>query len=413
MITRRGLLQGMGITAGAALGTRLAGSQIIGNANAAGQPATLVHIMFSGGVNAIFTGGANILSGKFESEGNAIHRLGTSDLYVDTGTMGQMPDFAKTHWAAIGCKHGNTSHLDRGAERALLFNLANGECNALRLASAMGGDSPLKAVHFGDRMPYNAKQAVQPVDGISLQRITDLGEAAKYLSTSTVVDPKVPNRALAAAGVSAAQGMSSYLIGQNPTSLQSAGDGYKAAVDTLNTPIPPSPPVTFDQIKAAYGMGGTVVDGKNFASIMGGTEVMIRAMRTNVISITYNTLVLWDFHQKRSNGTSLNGAYSRTKFNREVTTPLKTFLTRMLNLPDRNVVVVLTGDFVRLPNTDHGDGTLVAVMGKNIKPKLSYPCNGNAQFGGNTPGTMGMWSAFANAVGSPTNPFGADPHQIT
>jgi hypothetical protein len=92
--------------------------------------------------------------------------------------------------------------------------------------------------------------------------------------------------------------------------------------------------------------------------------------------------------------------------------PLRTFMTRMLNLPDRNVVVAITGDFVRVPNGDHGDGVVTAVFGKYVKQAASFLCDGNARFNPNTPNVDAHWAAIAAALKCPTAPFGANPHAI-
>jgi hypothetical protein len=143
---------------------------------------------------------------------------------------------------------------------------------------------------------------------------------------------------------------------------------------------------------------------------------MIRAADSNVISVFDSGFVGWDFHQL-ANGVSQNMIYSRNRllgagaFDDRVT-PLKTFMNRMLNLPDRNVVVAITGDFVRIPNGDHGDGVVTAVFGKYVKQGLSKGVDGNARFATGTPGVDPMWAAIAAALKCPGSPFGANPHAI-
>lgn len=91
--------------------------------------------------------------------------------------------------------------------------------------------------------------------------------------------------------------------------------------------------------------------------------------------------------------------------------PLKTFITRMLNQPDRNVVVAVSGELVRLPNGDHGDGTVAILFGKYVKPGISFGVtSSNARFDPNTPGPKGFWAAAAAALKCPGNPFGDNPH---
>ncbi|MDB4992763.1 MAG: hypothetical protein JWM74_195 [Myxococcaceae bacterium] len=406
-LSRRGFLKGAAIGAGALAGTRLAGGgTLIGNAMAAGEPSHLVHIVFPGGYNALFGGCADkyLGNGAFGVAQANVKALG-GGVFTDAGTIGTLPAFALSHFAAVGMRHGVTSHLDRGAERAILFDGTNSYLT--QLATAMGGTSPLKAVHFGDRMPYGPQPAFQ---GTSLQRIQDLKSVIASLGQASTPDPTVPDRALAAGGLGAASEMSQLQMDTNKTSLLSVGDGYRAAIDTLKTPVPPTPPVTFADISTAYGLNGaTAVN--TFTSMIAGAEIMIRAAGSNVINICDPGFVLWDFHQV-SGGQSLNGTYSRSKFTRSIITPLKTFLNRMLNLPDRNVVVVLSGDFVRIPTGDHGDGTVTSVMGKYVKNTVSFPCDGNSRFAAGTPGVKQFWAGVGSALKVAT-PFGASPHAIT
>ncbi len=401
-ISRRGFLQTAAVGAGALAGTRLAGSSLLGEAKAAGETSHLVHIVFPGGYNALFSGCGQILNGKFGVTGTNIKPVTAgSPVFTDAATLGTLPAAGLDHFAAVGVHHGVTSHLDRGAERALLFDGTNSYLQML--AVAMGGTSPLKSVHFGDRLPYGPQPAYQ---GVSLQHITDLSTAIKTLGAGTP-DPSTPDRTLAAGGLTSSQNMSKVQTVGNERALTTVNDGYTSAVAALSAP--PPPPVTFADISTAYGLGGaTAVN--SFAAMMAGAEVMIRAANTNVINICDLGFVLWDFHQLDGGGNSLNGTFSRSKMTRSIVAPLKTFITRMLSLTDRNVVVALSGDFVRLPSGDHGDGTMVTMMGKYVKPVLSFPSNASCQFSGSTPGSKGFWAAAAAALKVPGTPFGANPH---
>lgn len=401
-ISRRGLLKGAAAAAGALAGTRLAGRGFEGDARAqaAGETSHLVHIVLPGGINAIFTGCAQELNGKFGVNPVAIG----NGVTTDRGILDTLPDFAKQHWAAIGLRHGNTSHLVNGAERSILFDGQNSYLN--QLAVAMGGDSAIKSVHFGDRMPYGPQPGFQ---GTSLQRITDLGAAIKALGAGGA-DPNAPNRELAGVSLDSAANMSKPHVAAHPGALTSMTDSYTAGVAALQKP--PPPPVTFDDIKTAYSIPGTAVN--SFAAQMAGAEVMIRAAGTNVINMNDRGFVLWDFHQLDGGSRSRNGEFSRSKFPRggatSVLGSLKTFLNRMLNVPGRNVVVVLSGDFVRTPSGDHGDGTVTAVWGKYIKQGKSFPCDANARFSPQTPNVKAFWSAMADALKVQKNPFGNNPH---
>lgn len=421
-LSRRGLLKALAAAGGAAAGARILGP-LVPDAMAAGEPSHFVHIFFNGGLNALFSGNANqyLTAGTFGVTSTNIKRLGTSDVYTDASTFGQFafdaagkPTFAHDHWAAIGLRHGNALHttpqnLGSGGEHAIIRNGAN--CYLTQLAYYMGGDSAFKAVYFGDRPP--AYQAQPAFMGVPIQRIVNLADAIKA-SGSDTPDPTAPNRALAGAALAASQEMSKREITTNPGRLTPLTDAYDSAVVSLNKPAPP--PVTLAELNTAYGLGGkTTTD--SYASMLAGAELMIRAAGTNVINITDFGLASWDFHQTGTGG-SLNGSYSRQKMlgqgifggaaNRIA--PIKTFLDRMLNTPGRNVVVAISGELVRLPSGDHGDGTVAVLLGKNVKQGLSYGVTSQSRFAAGTPGVDGFWAAVAAAAKVPGTPFGANPH---
>jgi hypothetical protein len=411
-LSRRGILRGALAAGGAAIGARLPGP-LAREALAATEPSHFVHIFFNGGLNALFAGCANqfTAAGTFGVTSTNIKQVG-SGVFTDASTFGTFPQFALDHWGAVGIRHGNALHttpqnLGSGGEHAILTDGSN--CYLNELAYAMGGDSAFKAVYFGDRPPaYRAQPAFK---GVSIQKVSDLSDAIMTLGAGQA-DPSAPDRALAAATLEAAKAMSAREIGTNPGRLSGLTDSYDAATAALHKP--PPKPVTFAEISTAYGLGNkTTVT--SFASMLAGAEVMIRAAGSNVINITDFGLASWDFHQIGTGG-SLNGLYSRNKFlgqggfgdNRVA--PIKTFLSRMLNLADRNVVVCISGELVRLPSGDHGDGTVAALFGKHVKQGLSFGVNAQARFATGTPGVEQFWACVAGACKVQGAPFGANPH---
>jgi len=411
-LTRRALLKAAAAAGGAAAGARLLGP-FVPEAHAAPEPAHFVHIFFNGGLNALFAGCADkyLTAGTFGVTSTNVKNVGNG-VYTDASTFGTLPKFALDHWAAIGLKHGNALHttaqnLSSGGERAIIRD--GGNCYLTQLAYYMGGDSAFKAVYFGDRPPaYQAQPAFQ---GVPIERIVNLADAVKAAGSDTP-DPNAPNRALAAEALEAAEAMSKRQITTNAGRLSPLTDAYGSAAGSLRKPAPK--PVTLAELDTAYGLkGATGTD--SYASMLAGAELMIRAAGTNVVNITDFGLASWDFHQTGTGG-SLNGSYSRSKllgtggFGANRIAPIKTFLDRMLNSPDRNVVVCISGELVRLPDGDHGDGTVAVLMGKNVKQGVSYPVTSQSRFSAETPGVKAFWAAVAAACKVPGTPFGANPH---
>lgn len=414
-LSRRGLLKAAAALGGAAAGARILGP-FVPDALAAPEPAHFVHIFFNGGLNALFAGLANVYTtaGTFGVTSTNIKRLGTSDLYTDAATFGTFPQYALDHWAAVGIKHGNALHttpqnLGSGGEHAIITN--GSDSYLTQLAHHMGGDSAFKAVYFGDRPPaYKAQPAYK---GVPIQRIVNLADAIKAAGAGTP-EADAPNRALASAALESSEELSKRQITTNPGRLAGLSDAYQSAVASLKK-APPKP-VTLAELDRAYELGGkTTTD--SYASMLAGAELMIRAAGTNVINITDFGLASWDFHQTGTGG-SLNGSYSRQKLlgqgifgsNASRIAPIKTFLDRMLNAPDRNVVVCISGELVRLPNGDHGDGTVAVLLGKHVKQGISYPVTSQSRFAAGTPNVQGFWAAAAAALKVPGQPFGQNPH---
>ncbi len=413
-LSRRGLLKGALAAAGAAAGARALGP-LVGEARAAGETSHFVHIFFNGGLNALFAGCADkFLTGNvFGVTGSNIKNVGNG-VFTDAATFGTLPQLALDHWATIGMRHNNALHttpqnLRSGGERAILIN--GSSCYLNELAFRMGGDSAFKAVYFGDRAPaYQNQPAFQ---GVPLQRVSDLKNALAAAG-GDAPDPDAPDRAAGALTLETAKAISERQITTNPGRLSSLTDAYDSAVASLKKPLPP--PVTFAEINTAYGLGGASAV-NSWASMLAGAEIMIRAAGTNVVNICDFGLASWDFHQTGTGG-SLNGTYSRSKllgqggFGANRLNPIKTFISRMLNAPDRNVVVCISGELVRLPNGDHGDGTVAMLFGKYLKRGVSFPVNSQARFAANTPGPKAFWAAVAAALKVPGQPFGANPHPL-
>jgi hypothetical protein len=119
---------------------------------------------------------------------------------------------------------------------------------------------------------------------------------------------------------------------------------------------------------------------------------------------------MWDFDAV-NNGISSARRFLGTNGNFNHIDPIKTFLDRMLNFPGKNVVVAISGEFVReLNGHGHGAGVVAAVFGKNVRRGLSYPVNESAKFAPGTPGSKEFWAGIAAACNVPGQPFGANPH---
>ncbi len=412
-LSRRGLLKGALAMGAAAAGSRIVGPWI-GEAEAATEQAHFVHIFFHGGLNALFSGCAQQLRGKFSVTDTNMVAVGNG-VHTDKDTWGTFPKFALDHWAGIGFRHGDANHTvpenrNGGGEMAVVRNGTN--CYLNQLAAAMGGDSAFKAVLLGRRsQDYGVYQRWPAVNGVNLQRVANLRDALNAVGADTP-NPNAPDRIRLASTLEAAQDISARQLETNPGRLSTLSASYDAAATSLRKPLPP--PVSFDEVDKAYALGGrsAIVPGgaTSFAAQLACAEIMIRAAGSNVVHVS-DFEPMWDFDA------NVNGPRSRDRFRGAGTysriAPIRTFLERMLNFPGKNVVVAISGEFVReTTGHGHGGGVVAAVFGKYVKQGLSFPVNAQARFSATTPGTMSFWAAIAAALRVPGQPFGANPHAL-
>ncbi len=408
--SRRSLLQGAAVTAGALAANGLPGTNLVSRAyGQAAEKSALLFIYLQGGYNAVFPSADSFrTTGTFGITGdNMLKPLGgVNNLVVDAPTFGTLPDFALTHMASIGVKHGISDHGN-----AQNRNVTDGtRAYYLRLAAAMGGDAAIKAAVVGGQMPAGPRPAE---NGVSLQAITDMRTTIAALGGAQ--DPTIPDRGIAGKGLTAAQAQSLTRLNGSPVSLKSMKEGYQASIETLAKPVQA---FDFNAMALAYNpaAGANPATAVNsFGQQMIAAELMIRA-GSNVV-MAYNGG--WDTHGDRT------AANVRNKMNAAgmagILGPLKTFITRTSTLPefaDKNVVVAIMGDFSRsLPGSDHQNSLTATVIGKYVKVGTSGKLRVT---GTNTndarmtldpaPGQAEFWSYLAAVLKVPGTPFVANPH---
>jgi hypothetical protein len=385
--SRRGFLKGLAGIAGAALGTRFAGSAWETEAAAAGETASLVVLHLVGGYNALF-GSADSLVGKFGvTAGNHTVLGGVGLDNVFASSMGQ---FAKDHVATVGVRHGISSHP---AARASLWT-HNAQNAGILLANAIGGNASIKMAHVGGNMVAEAPKAA--VAGTSIQTILDMQSTINALGGGTP-NPRVPDRTMALAGMEGGEEMSMNAMNASPASLDSLKNGYSAAIATLKQP---AKTLDLPGLRTAYGIGNATAV-TSFASKMAAAELMILA-GANVVTLSDTG---WDTHG------DTQGVTVRNKMT-ALMPAMNTFLNRMVAEPTRNVTFAIVGDFARsLPGSDHQPNLSVTVIGRNVKRGTTGRTQtGTVSLAQSTPGVQGMWAYLATLAKVGTNPFGANPH---
>jgi hypothetical protein len=354
------------------------------------KPALLI-LFLAGGYNALFASPNSFArTGTFGVTPSNQRDLGNG-LFVDAPTLGTLPDFALKHMATVGLRHSLNVH--EPAQRAVF---SDGNRNyGLRLAAALGGDGTIKCAQVGS----NAVPGPTPAEnGVSLQIITDMKSTIEALGGTT--DSTQPERAPAAKALRASERMSRVLMARGPVLTRQLSEGYRAAIDTLEQP---QKPFRFSDLATAYGLPATATSVNSFPSQMAAAELMISA-GANVVFAADG--FLWDSHGDRQ------GSAVRTMMAQRILPPLGTFISRVVNAPDRNVAVALVGDFARsLPGSDHASALSATVIGKLVKPGSTGRMNENVELPTGTPSAEGFWAYLATILRVPTPVFGTNPHR--
>jgi hypothetical protein len=385
-------MKGAGAAAGVAAAARLTGSSLIGSASAQTMPEknALLVVFLNGGYNSVFCSADSYRgAGTFGVTGDTLLKPLTNGLVVDAPTLGTLPQYALDHMATVGVRHGITSH---GAAQAADFGDGS-RSYALRLAAAMGGTAAIKCVQAGSRsMP--GPRAME--SGVSLQTITDM--KATITALGGFSDPTVPDRAIAAAGISAAQKMSDQHMAKSPGMLTQLDEGYQAGIQTLTKPVQI---FDYNALATAYGMATTATSVSGFSSQIACAELMITAGSNLVCAVDGG----WDTHGDTS------ASNVRNMMNSRILPPLKTFINRMMNRPDYNVVVAIFGDFARsLPGSDHASSLSATVIGKYVKQGTTGKMSSNVQLPSGTPSTLGLWSYLSAVTKTSSMPLGPNLH---
>jgi hypothetical protein len=394
-LSRRGFLKAVSAAAGAAAGTRLAGSSFLPLARAAtAEPTSVVVVFLEGGINAIFTGADAFTNTSFGVTGNNVTNMG--GVVIDNTLAAAIPAGIRNRVASVGIRHGTTDH---GNAQTSLFRAGN-LSGPLSLADAIGGSGAIKAaVVGGNSLPNGQRPA--PVNGVSLQPINDMRATIEAVAGATQA-ANVADRAGTAKGILAAQKMSKPTLLKSPSSLASVDPALTSAIATVSKPVQP---FSTQEFNTAYGLGSTNVN--NFAAQMAAAELMVRS-GTNFVMAQDNGFN-WDTHG------DVNGNNVRNMMTQRIATPLRTFLTRMVEAGqnERNVMVAIVGDFHRsLPGSDHQGNVSALVIGKTLRNATTGRTDGNVGLGPNVPGVMGLWQMLAAASKVDVSPFGANPHAV-
>lgn len=389
--TRRSLFKAAAAVGGAYAASKVMAGGLIGNAHAQFAPAkeALLIINLRGGYNSLFCSADSFLNQFFGVTATNIQDLGNG-LFIDKPTFGTLPAASLQRMATIGVRHGITSH-ENGQDA--MFHVDNRSA-PLVLADAMGGDGSIKACYMGGDLEGDHT----PVNGVSLQRITDMGSTIAALGGLT--NPTIPDREIASKALIGSREMSRRELQASPVSLRTVDQGFPAVIDTLQKPVKV---FNFAEAAQAYGMGANQTAVNSFTSQMLAAELMVNAGSNVIIAQNGG----WDTHG------DTDGATVRQRMNSVILPGLRTFLNRMWSSEEYNITVAFVAEFARsLPGSDHQANISCTVIGKHVKVGTTGRTDNDVRLTAGTPSVPGLWAYLAAATKTPTMPFGQNPHGL-
>lgn len=390
-LDRRSFLKAVGIGAGAAMGTRLAGPGLFGEAHAqAAEKPALFIIYLSGGYNSLFPSAKSYLNSKFGVVSGNVMQIPGGGPLVDN-SFAVLPKVVTDTMVSAGLNHRQSAHQ---AGQMGGMTEGAGPSFAVQLASAMGGDGSLKCVTVGGN---GIGGLTGTSGGVSIQNIADVRPTIDALKGNDTL----PDRGISGKALTQSQVMSAGRLAQSPKALDHMKDGYDTVTAALGKA---AAPFDFASVFPAYGINNsTSVQGWN--AKVAAAELMIRAGSNVVVASDGG----WDSHG------DTQGTNVRNMMQNRILPPLVTFMRRFfVNNPEagvpRNVVVAIMGDFARsLPGSDHATGVSVSIMGKYTKPGTTGELTANVGFNPNQPSGRGIFQLYSALLKVPGGgPFGAN-----
>ena len=162
-----------------------------------------------------------------------------------------------------------------------------------------------------------------------------------------------------------------------------------------------------DAIRAAYGVPAGLTSVADQRSTFAALEMLVQA-GTGVVfaqpAYTGRADRQFDTHGDES------GAAAREVM-APITPSLVTFLERVMALPGRNVVTVLTGEFSRTTSkSDHEPGGTATVIGKYVRTGTAGPQRADGAPPERAPGPEGLWAYAASVLRLGGSAFGPNPN---
>jgi hypothetical protein len=166
-------------------------------------------------------------------------------------------------------------------------------------------------------------------------------------------------------------------------------------------------PARVRSIRSAYGVSGDAPGICDRASTFAAVEMLVHDGAGVIFAqpaYTGRPDRQFDTHEDED-GTAARAVMA------PITPSLAAFLGRTMELPGRNVVTVLVGEFSRtVPASDHEPGGTATVIGKYVKPGTAGPQQADGSPPLDAPPAEALWAFVAAALRVEKAPFGPNPN---
>jgi hypothetical protein len=309
----------------------------------------LVVLYLNGGPAGLFNSAGSFVAQRgFGVTRDNIRPVGNG-LVVDAPTLGTLPPAALGHMAAINFRHGLYTH---DLSRAALLQTGS-RSNLLLMAGSTTSPAPIHCAIVNNLgLPVGVDRSPPAENGVTFEHVLDL-----------------------------------------------------RAIPVLNDPALPSPDLV--EIAGAYGASPTASAISDVKTTLTAVELLVRGGTSVVFA---QPAFVGRADRQFDTHSDAEGVKARDIMT-SILAEVRTFVARAMEIPGRNVVVALVGEFSRTVGaSDHAPGGTATVIGKHVKTGSA----GAQTTGGLPPPTSpppaGLWAYLATVLQIKEHPFGENPH---